>query len=536
LWSCSAVLIAALQVAGAEPGAKQKQAGKPKKQTAIKISAETTRIAEPLTKEGYPDYIGALNLHSSKDVTPENNFVVALWQQLGPKSLNDDDEAQIFKMLGIKPVPAEGEYFMSFDEYLNSEAGGGFKQIKKAQDGFHDAMQSPWNKKDQPLLAQWLTKYDAHINRLAKATERPKYYMPLIAVQDTEERAMLIAVLLPSVQEAREVARAFMTRAMLELGEGKSDAAWSDVMACYRLAELVRQGTTLIDSLVGIAISHMACEGVNAVSQHDKLTGQQLKQFRADLVGLKSSPDALAKIDRGERYMYLDCVCAVSRAGPQLLKALDGLAGAGDDKKMAELQRQLANSTIDWNIPMKMGNKFYDRLVAIGRMEDAEKREAEFDKFERDLKKMMASVKTGLLGAPLLLLGGEEGKRMISKQIGAVFVGLLMPALSSVVEAEHRAETRMRMADVALALAGFKLEAGQFPDRLAQLTPKLIKKLPVDAYSGAVLRYKRHGDDYLLYSIGPNRIDDEGRTIDDKDDLDADDIVTRTKGLEPKTE
>ena len=41
--------------------------------------------------------------------------------------------------------------------------------------------------------------------------------------------------------------------------------------------------------------------------------------------------------------------------------------------------------------------------------------------------------------------------------------------------------------------------------------PKYVAVVPKDIFSGGALHYKPQADGYLLYSVGPNGIDDGGR-------------------------
>ena len=49
------------------------------------ISKETTRITAPLRKDGYVDYVTALNEHFRAGVTVRNNAAVLFWQAMGPR-------------------------------------------------------------------------------------------------------------------------------------------------------------------------------------------------------------------------------------------------------------------------------------------------------------------------------------------------------------------------------------------------------------------------------------------------------------------
>lgn len=81
--------------------------------------------------------------------------------------------------------------------------------------------------------------------------------------------------------------------------------------------------------------------------------------------------------------------------------------------------------------------------------------------------------------------------------------------------AEAEASRAMEsLALVKLALQGYQLEHSQYPDKLSQLIPEYISKVPDDPFGlNTQLKYKKSGDNYLLYSIGPDGKDDGGRPI-----------------------
>ncbi len=66
----------------------------------------------------------------------------------------------------------------------------------------------------------------------------------------------------------------------------------------------------------------------------------------------------------------------------------------------------------------------------------------------------------------------------------------------------------------AFALQAYRAEHGVYPATLAMLLPAYLPKIPSDPCAHrAELRYKLHGEKYLLYSIGPDGKDDGGRAI-----------------------
>src|SRR5438876_478985 len=74
------------------------------------IGKETTFVSGPLDKDGYIDYVAALNERMSKSVTPENNANVVIWKAFGPHPESATMPPEFFKWLGNQP-PEKGDYW-----------------------------------------------------------------------------------------------------------------------------------------------------------------------------------------------------------------------------------------------------------------------------------------------------------------------------------------------------------------------------------------------------------------------------------------
>jgi ABC-type transport system involved in multi-copper enzyme maturation permease subunit len=73
---------------------------------------------------------------------------------------------------------------------------------------------------------------------------------------------------------------------------------------------------------------------------------------------------------------------------------------------------------------------------------------------------------------------------------------------------EGRAE--LRCAALALAAEQFRRRLGRWPERLDELTPDFLTKVPTDPFGGAALRLRRLPDGLVIYSVGPDGTDDGG--------------------------
>lgn len=64
-----------------------------------------------------------------------------------------------------------------------------------------------------------------------------------------------------------------------------------------------------------------------------------------------------------------------------------------------------------------------------------------------------------------------------------------------------------------LTLRLYLLERGALPGRLGELVPDFLPQLPEDPFSRTGFVYRTNGTNWLLYSIGPDRVDNGGRPL-----------------------
>lgn len=81
----------------------------------------------------------------------------------------------------------------------------------------------------------------------------------------------------------------------------------------------------------------------------------------------------------------------------------------------------------------------------------------------------------------------------------------------------NSSETQNALLTVALALRAFRAETGAYPAALAQLVPAGgLSRVPDDPFAlFGPLRYKQTKMGYVLYSVGPDGRDDNGKAIND---------------------
>jgi hypothetical protein len=505
-----------------------------KPRTRVTVAEDTTVVLGPLREDGYVDYIAALNQQCSEGVTPDDNAAVLICRAFGPSGIHEDCRERFFELLGIDPPPTEGPYVLTSDEFerqrmkehasgeiepaYSSEAPGGTvaeEADTEDPDTFSDelsaAMSRPWSREEFPDVARWLKRNRAPLRLVEQATQRPRYYSPMVTPSTGEMPGMVVSILLPVAQQCRESARLLAARAMFRLGEGKVDEAWRDLLACHRLARLVGDNPMLICALVATAIDAIACSGDAVVIQSGRLTAEDARKILADLQSLRPLPSVAEKIDTAERYQYLDIVCAVARGEESIF----GLAGSGRSPKMLHRVFNAAfRLLIDWDLILRNGNFWFDRIVeALQKPSHIERLQA-LESFMDDVMAMEYEMRHPLKTARSFLLSSP--RRAASERLSHVFSALLLPAVGAPRLVEGRATTQARLTEIGFALAAYRADNGSYPDSLAKLAPKYIAELPEDPFTGEHFRYQREGEGFVIHSLGPN-MEDNGARVEHMD-------------------
>jgi hypothetical protein len=89
--------------------------------------------------------------------------------------------------------------------------------------------------------------------------------------------------------------------------------------------------------------------------------------------------------------------------------------------------------------------------------------------------------------------------------------GGLFPNFSASWLKEAILEAFMGTGQIALACKIYKNQGGHFPKNITELIPSILEKEPLDPFTGDPYIYKLREDGFIVYSVGSNEKDDEGR-------------------------
>ncbi|MFM7470661.1 MAG: hypothetical protein ACKO5P_04035 [Nodosilinea sp.] len=374
---------------------------------------------------------------------------------------------------------------------------------------------------DDPDLAAWLEENERPLAVAAEAVVRPGYFSPLVPPSDENGRLSLYRCLLPGTQCCKDIGSAFCVRAMLRLGEGDADGAWSDLLACHRLARGVARGGTLVDLLVAIAPDNHASRAEFEFLEQVGPDDTRLARCVRDLESLPDLPTVAECIDLWERVVLLDTVSLIGKRGFDAFDSGEGDPSVGQPMRF---KYDLVLKSLDWEPAFETVDAWFDRLVADLAEPDRASRAEKLARFGTDVQRLNSRADGGRAIARLLLAGKPAGGAL-SRSIGEVLVGLMMPAADRAATAADRRRQTRDVLLVAFALARFRGVHGRSPASLDELSPDVLGEVPGDLFRGGELAYRPDDEGFLLYGVGPNLRDDGGPSTGDEPS--SDDIGVR---------
>ena len=477
----------------------------------ITVSKETTWITEPLNADGTPNYVAAVNSLYGQGVTPENNAAVVLLQALGPGMLkNPGTLGQVCALLHVPPPPAEGEYFVPFPEYARSQLPEDEGPvILHTWDHLKARVTEPWQSRDDPLVAGWIEANARSLDMAVAASRRERLFVPLVSSSDPPTLSDCFDNHRSSA--AGDLLQALTARAMLRLGHGQVESASADILALHRWGNLMSQGPFFTDVMIGMTLDNRASNADGAMARSGQATGAQLRRHLAEMASMPEQARMIEIWDGPDRLSGLDQWVLWARTSVREVIA------AMRSMPMAVLllpypPESLPDYPLDWDEAMRMENARTDRLVAAWRLPTFRQRVEAAKALRAETDKIIGRKKKAYARKMVKLVKANRGRdpAKITRAMFHYLVGCYGMSEEGVLTVEEKAHALRRLAVVSLALAVWRAEEGGYPDKLDALSPTVLKAIPSDPFTDKPLIYRRAGEGYVFYSVGPNMTDDGG--------------------------
>lgn len=332
------------------------------------------------------------------------------------------------------------------------------------------------------LLA--LNKYDSAIEELRTASQRPFSRFGKYDWADPRS----ISLNLVYLSEMKGFCSVLELRASAELAAGQSARALEDIQLMLRLNDKLRQESVLISHLVSLATMSIALQPIYEGLARHQWSDAQLAELEQALAARDFLADYQTAM-RGERTF------AISAEENMRLT----------HEFRMEDDRSGTNGVIAVSLRLMPSTFFYQTELAFAQMHD------QIFLPLVDLEKHIASPTLQRQADATL---DEERKHFQPYKILALTSA---PALIKAVEKFAVVQSQTDFARIACALERYRLAHGNYPETLDVLAPEFIEAVPHDIINGEPLHYRRTEDgNFLLYSVGWNETDDQGRIVEDK--------------------
>jgi hypothetical protein len=335
----------------------------------------------------------------------------------------------------------------------------------------------PYQKEPRPTLAEAteaVAKRQSVFQLLEQASLRPACRFPVNWKAGLEAR-------FPHLAQIRLAIRLLTAKALVDSAAGNSEKTVTDIATIIRMTNHIAPEPTLISQLVRIAYIAIIFQQFPAILE---AAPPDLTQSRAlyDLLATAEDRAPYVHAMEGERCFGLTVFDIIRRKKADeifssVLPSDEGHPGARIFRRLWPAIRPI------WSPFLKLDEIYYLKFM-----------QREINISAQPYREVYKRYQTMPERGPWYAIGSA----------------ITLPVFSGGHQSLDRLIAEVAAMRGALALRAYQIEHGQYPDSLAQLRAAGGWEIPEDPFTGKELIYRRQGQGYILYSVGPNFKDDGG--------------------------
>jgi len=321
----------------------------------------------------------------------------------------------------------------------------------------------PWP--DLQAAEKLLQQYEGSLQQLHAAAEagRPARY--------PADFSQGLSMRLEHVQSLRAGTRLLLLEAHVRAHRGDAQGAARSIHAIFMLADSLRQEPVFMSQLVRYALDGIGQAVLQRQLPAVAFPDSDLDRIQAHLRAIDYS-EGVQRAMMGERVMGITAIRDPSSMGP-----------SGDLPVVSSGPFRNAN----------LANylKYMDRIVAATK-----------------LPWPQARLETAQIGGDIE--AATSGGSVLSSP-GHIMARLALPGTSRFLDAAVRATASNHATDAVIAVERFQRAHGRLPAKLEELVPKYLPQVPIDPFDGQPLRYVLRNQQYVIYSVGEDGVDNGGQ-------------------------
>lgn len=352
----------------------------------------------------------------------------------------------------------------------------------------------PWSADQLVAARAFVATNQARQLRVHSALDRPRAQFQLNFVDGFN-------MVLPHLSALRQEAARLQLANLLAIAENRPELALNEIEEITKLSATIKEEPTLISQLVRVALINIAFTGGEQLLQHDVLQDTQLTKLS----------DTFRRLDLRmafhEALLSEQANCAsffdkpINELDPQSKNDPDDEIMTNPLFRKISMNSSPMNAVGFFSLDHRLMLQTYDQLMELSR-------DGDWDKI----------LKTGE--------AIRETTAKARKFPPKIITSLLVTSLDKVAEKIASVEARRRCALLAIEVIRFRQSpGGQLPENLDSIVAKNPDLQATDPFDGKQLRYRILNDGFVVYSVGPDRIDQKGVSKAPKNDRSAYDVA-----------
>ncbi len=354
------------------------------------------------------------------------------------------------------------------------------------------------NSEQKQTIEKWLADNNEILDLVVAGSKKP-YYWQTYQSKDKELRSILF----PNLAGFRKLAYSLRWRAQLNAEKSRYQDAFDDIKTSYRIGwHLKTSGGTFIEQLMGMALKAVSVGTFRDILSRYQIDSAVLAATQKDFEQIVADENFIISL-KGEKLFFYDeiqrCFTDDPIGGGHLyLKRIAELGEIGEPNypnlRFFEILLTKGPLQILFTHPNKQQTvEMYDRY---------------YNFWENIARKTPAQLKTEEINVD------EQALKIVK---GNILLETLAPAISKVFEIGYRNKVDVESTLPLIAILRYKQDFGDYPENLDKLIETgYLKSLPIDPFSDKPIVYKKTKDNFTLYSVGSNFVDDGGQPGRDK--------------------
>ena len=351
------------------------------------------------------------------------------------------------------------------------------------------------------IFTNWLDSNKPAWDHFAAGSQKPYAYRQYGYgdYDESVDEPWLVHILLPHLGDIRNVSKLGAWSAIVDAEQGDLKQALEKCLALTKSGKHLKRNIILIEQLIGIAIQAIGYGALTEIISEEQVPADLLDKVNEELTSMYSTGYPMSNME-GERLFFLDSVQRIyTNTGPGGGHIIPGritslMMDLGQDEEDIAILKILAvpvcTVMAGRDNVLKKGNELYDYLNTL----------TNYTPYQRKTDNIR---------------GMDDLLKELSFRY--TLIRMILPAIEKVIDLNYRSKAHHEAMLTTLAALRYQSQKGTLPDNLDQLVRAgYLVSVPDDPYGPGSLIYKKTDDEFTLYSVGDNMIDDGGKYGTDK--------------------